>query len=65
MQGAPVAPEEVLVVGYDPEGEPSRWPVVARVSPHIAVLRARPEELAECVDTLFQDKRGHRGGNES
>jgi hypothetical protein len=39
--------EEVLVVGYEPEGERSRWPVVARVSPHVVVLRADPEELAE------------------
>src|SRR5262249_24239376 len=46
-EGNRVTPEEVLVVGYGSEGEPSRWPVVARVSPYVAVLRASPEELAE------------------
>jgi hypothetical protein len=28
-------------------GEPSRWPIVAQVFPHIVVLRANPKELAE------------------
>jgi len=42
-----VAEEEVLVVGYQPEGGRERWPVVARVAPHVVVLRADPEELGE------------------
>lgn len=37
---------EVLVVGYD-TAAPDRWPVIARLPPHIAVLRADPADLEE------------------
>jgi hypothetical protein len=37
---------EVLVVGHD-SATLDRWPVLARLPPHIAVLRADPGELAE------------------
>jgi hypothetical protein len=37
---------EVLVVGYDPTAL-DRWTVIARVPPHIAVLRADPGDLEE------------------
>jgi hypothetical protein len=37
---------EVLVVGYDATAI-DRWPVTARVPPHIAVLRADPGDLGE------------------
>jgi hypothetical protein len=38
--------DEVLVVDCDPRGL-DRWPVTARVPPHIAVLRADREDLTE------------------
>jgi hypothetical protein len=38
--------DEVLVVGYDAR-DLDRWPVTARVPPHIAVLRADRDDLTE------------------
>jgi hypothetical protein len=37
---------EVLVVGHD-RALLDRWPVLARVPPHVAVLRAGPDDLPE------------------
>lgn len=57
--------DEVLVVGYRSQEASLRWPTVARVPPHVLVLRASPEDLtAIAKDARLAMARRPTGGVE-